>query len=376
MMGKRLTRVCTGRREKATSNGDHEASALLGDSRRSSLSTKSNADSHHLAKDTKPDHTYRDVFSPQSSVNLLAYSVLCLHSVAYDQLLPVFMHHPRQEHTNNPDVQLPFKFAGGFALDSGRIGLLITLYGICGIFVQFFIFPPLARHAGILNCLKGCVITLPILYVLTPFVVLVSSGVMQQVVMMAIMICKSIVVVFAFPCAIIMLTNSAVSMRILATLNGVATSLSALGRAAGLAIDGSTFTLGIDIGYGVLPWWTLALLAVVGAAPVWFLEEKEGFGGEDSDSEDSAGEENGEAAAGNEEEAVISADEDVAVAAADGPPITRVSSRRSRRSSSNHRRISSPIGVRGGVVSAGVRRLSSNLGHSNNGYGAGGTSWH
>ena len=32
------------------------------------------------------------VFSKQSKINLLVYTLLALHSVAYDQLLPVYMH--------------------------------------------------------------------------------------------------------------------------------------------------------------------------------------------------------------------------------------------------------------------------------------------
>ncbi|RAL60437.1 hypothetical protein DID88_000212 [Monilinia fructigena] len=40
----------------------------------------------------------REVFTRQSVINLIAYTFLALHSVSYDQILPVFMHHPRQIH--------------------------------------------------------------------------------------------------------------------------------------------------------------------------------------------------------------------------------------------------------------------------------------
>ena len=41
-----------------------------------------------------------------------------MHSVAYDQLLPVFMHYPAQVNDpSHPQVRLPIKFAGGFGLD-------------------------------------------------------------------------------------------------------------------------------------------------------------------------------------------------------------------------------------------------------------------
>lgn len=58
--------------------------------------------------------SFRQVLTPQSVLILMAYGMMALHSMAFDSLFPVFLHHPKQEIANNPDVQLPFKFAGGF----------------------------------------------------------------------------------------------------------------------------------------------------------------------------------------------------------------------------------------------------------------------
>ena len=228
--------------------------------------------------------TYREVFSRQSSLNLLAYCVLVLHSLAYDQLLPVFMHYPQQtDRSTNPDVRLPFKFTGGFGLNSDRIGLLFTVYGIVGVFVQFFVFPPLARHYGVLPCLKFVTAMFPVAYIITPFTALLPTPTTQQAGILVVMIIKCLAGVFAFPCSVILLTNSAVSLRILGTLNGVAVSTSALGRAAGPAIGGFTFTLGLDKGYGILPWWTLGCFGILGAMAPWWLVEMEGFGDDGKD---------------------------------------------------------------------------------------------
>ena len=69
-------------------------------------------------KPAEPPPSYREVFQHQSNLNLLAYTLLALHSIAFDQLVPVFLHLPPQlDRSTNPDVQLPFKFAGGFGLD-------------------------------------------------------------------------------------------------------------------------------------------------------------------------------------------------------------------------------------------------------------------
>lgn len=116
----------------------------------------------------------KEVFTRQSVINLIAYTFLALHSVAYDQLLPIFLHNPRQVPT--PDnTSLPFKFSGGFGLKANRIGALFTLYGICGCFIQFLIFPPVARRAGVLNCFKACAVTFPIVCFVTPYTALIQN---------------------------------------------------------------------------------------------------------------------------------------------------------------------------------------------------------
>lgn len=86
----------------------------------------SSEDGHHGTQeaneeDQKSIPTLRDVMSKQSCLNLAAYGVLCMHSLCYDQILPVFMHHPVQD-ISNPDVQLPFKFSGGFGI--GKLHIL------------------------------------------------------------------------------------------------------------------------------------------------------------------------------------------------------------------------------------------------------------
>lgn len=158
-----------------------------------------------------------------------------------------------------------------------RIGLIYTLYGTCGMFIQFFIFPVVARHFGVLPSLKVASILFPISYLLTPFSVLFPTTLTQQIAIFPILLLKCFAVIFSFPCMGITLTNSAVSLRVLGTLNGVATSFSAIGRAMGPAIGGWMFSVGLNNGYVILSWWTLAAIAALGAIPVWHIVETDGF---------------------------------------------------------------------------------------------------
>lgn len=280
--------------------------------------------------------------------------------------------------------------------------------------IQFLAFPPLARHYGVLRCLKWCSLTFPLIYIVLPFTALLSTPLTQQVGVFVVMLFKCWCSIFAFPCTTILLTNSAVSLRVLGTLNGVATSVSAIGRAAGPAIGGGTFSWGVKRGYVILPWWTLAFLSALGAIPVFWLVEMDGFGGADvSDSEDDEEDEEdahaedrgllaphgnaGEAAGATSPTDVLVGDdlipESHVVATEDSDelaledesslPVARTS--KTEREEMGARltpraaggaRMTSPLGMRDGVGPGGGRRLSNGLGTTRSGFGAGGTSYH
>lgn len=141
--------------------------------------------------------------------------------------------------------------------------------------IQFLAFPPIAKRLGILRCFKMAAIAQPIIFFLTPFIVLVPEPFKLPAVLL-IMLAKLGSTVFGIPCSTILLTNSASSMSVLGTLNGVATSVSALGRAAGPAIIGFAFSYGVKRGYVIIPWWLLSALALWSVVPAFWIVEQEG----------------------------------------------------------------------------------------------------
>jgi MFS family permease len=217
---------------------------------------------------------YREVFQGQSNLTLGAYFILALHSIAYDQLLPVLMHLPV---TNGP-VNLPLEFSSGLGLDSSRIGLIVAIIGGFAMVCQFTVFPLITTRYGALHCFRAATLLFPISYLITPYLVLMPTSLTRQMAVVAIKLVQGFAGVFAFPCVTILMTNSAKSVRLLGTLNGVATSLSAIGRACGPYLAGSTFTWGVKNNYGIAPWWLLALFAVPGHIITWWLVESDGFG--------------------------------------------------------------------------------------------------
>lgn len=160
--------------------------------------------------------------------------------------------------------------------------------GLAAMILQFGLFPPIARNYGVLNCLKVVTLFYPVAYFLTPFTVLMPTTFLRQLAIFLVMLIKCMAGVFAFPCSTILLTNSARSLRLLGTLNGVATSISAIGRACGPEIAGTAFSYGVKIGYIIIPWWLLAVFALMGHIPCHWLEEMDGFSSDDDDKDEAS----------------------------------------------------------------------------------------
>lgn len=64
----------------------------------------------------KTSSKFKTIFTPQSTLTLIVYGMLAMHSMGFDSLFPVFLHHPQQDLIKSPDVELPFKFTSGFGL--------------------------------------------------------------------------------------------------------------------------------------------------------------------------------------------------------------------------------------------------------------------
>lgn len=70
------------------------------------------------------------------------------------------------------------------------------------------------------------------------------------------------------------ITNVTISSRHLAMVNGAAASFSCLARSIGPLIAGPIFDWGVANKLIVLPFWCLAVVALVGAAQGWLLRER------------------------------------------------------------------------------------------------------
>lgn len=225
------------------------------------------------------EFTWKDVLTSQSQINLLTYGLLATHAVAYDQLLPVLMHLPHLPTMSDESQSLHqtrslsrwLFFTAGFGMNSKTIGLMIMLNGIVGIILQIVLYPPFVKNFGVLFSLKVSSVAFIFLYLTVPFSVLVPSAKGREACLFAAMIVKTALTMIAWPSSTILITNSASSPALLGTLNGVATSVGAVGCTVGPIVCGAMFTVGLANGVVALPWWTLAAFAALATVPVFWI---------------------------------------------------------------------------------------------------------
>jgi hypothetical protein len=188
-------------------------------------------------------------------------------------MLPTFLSNP--EDTPVDSVALPFKFVGGYGLNTREIGVILSVQGLYSMIATVFIFPVVVRRLSALGLFRLLALSYPILYVVTPYLVLLP-GHLRMVGVYIIVIWKCTFATMAYPSLAILLTNSAPSLLMLGTINGVAASTASLCRAIGPTVSGFLFTAGLSTGYSGLAWWCSAIICIGGAILSLSMSDKGG----------------------------------------------------------------------------------------------------
>ncbi|KZL86598.1 major facilitator superfamily transporter [Colletotrichum incanum] len=214
----------------------------------------------------------KKIFTRPVILNIISYGILAFHTMTFDQLFPVFLSTKPDEH---PDTHLPFKFVGGFSMETGPIGVILAVQGVYSMISTVFIFPWVTRRLGPLRLFRMLAISYFMLYLTTPYLALLPEN-FRMVGVYFMVIWKCTFSTMAYPSNAILLTNSAPSLMSLGTINGVAASTASLCRAFGPTISGFIYSLGIQTGYSGLAWWTSGVITIVGAFLSMQLTEPRG----------------------------------------------------------------------------------------------------
>lgn len=193
--------------------------------------------------------------------------------MTFDAMLPTHLSANPEEHREN--WILPFKFVSGYALNTKRIGVILSVQGIYSMIATVFIFPVIVRRLGALRLFRLISISYPILYITTPYLALLPDS-LSMIGIYLLVVWKCTFATMAYPSNAILLTNSAPSLLLLGTINGVAASTASLSRAFGPTVSGFLFSVGLRSGYSGLAWWCTALISVAGAVVSLQMSDKGG----------------------------------------------------------------------------------------------------
>ncbi|OAX85556.1 hypothetical protein ACJ72_00050 [Emergomyces africanus] len=219
---------------------------------------------------SKKSHGFVKAFTPRVTFVILGYGILAYHSVSFDQLMPIFLSSPVSE----IKAELPFKFTGGMALSTKKIGLMLAVQGLYSMVAQLWFFPYVVSRFGTLSAYRFVLCVWPALYLAVPYLVLLPTG-FQIPSVYAALIAKITLHVIAFPSTNILLANSAPSTTVLGSINGVAASTASLSRALGPSVTGYLHSKGLEWGYSGLAWWACGIICLLGAIESFWIGEDE-----------------------------------------------------------------------------------------------------
>ncbi|KAG9242553.1 MFS multidrug transporter-like protein [Calycina marina] len=212
-------------------------------------------------------------FTGQVFLNIVGYGILAYHTMTFDAMLPTLLASNPEEHREN--WMLPFKFVSGYNMTPDRIGSVMAAQGAYSMICTVFFFPFITRRLGALKLFRLISLSYPFLYFTTPYLVLLPDS-LRVAGIYAVLIWKCTFATMAYPSNAILLTNSAPSLLMLGTINGVAASTASLSRAFGPTISGILFAAGLQVGYSGLAWWCSAIIAIAGAIISLRMSDKGG----------------------------------------------------------------------------------------------------
>ncbi|KAK4662766.1 hypothetical protein QC763_603430 [Podospora pseudopauciseta] len=202
------------------------------------------------------------VFSRAVIMVIISYGILAFHTMAFDSLLPVFL--STSPPATEIPAKLPFKFADGFGWDTQTIGFILSVQGVYSLASTRLLFPFVANKIGALRLFKIMSVLYPLLYLFTPYIVLLPDS-LRKLSVYGIVVWKMTFSTLAYPSNAILLANSAPTTLTLGSINGAAAMTASLCRALGPIISGFFYTQGMESGYSGLSWWVAGLVAVMGA---------------------------------------------------------------------------------------------------------------
>lgn len=219
---------------------------------------RSDANGHDNGDPEKP--TFRELLTKPVKVTLSSYVLLMLHAPTFMQLLPIYLSTPPMDNSSHKFL----RFNGGLGLDTGKIGVIMSVLGFVAVVLQLGVYPPLATKLGVARVHQLSLVSFPPAYALIPFLSLLpNSGMTAEVSATALAAVVILGRTFAIPPMAVLVTNASPSRRVLGTLHGLTHSVTSAARCAGPFILGNLYSLGVRLGIVGLAWWIMAGIVII-----------------------------------------------------------------------------------------------------------------
>ncbi|KAJ5090779.1 hypothetical protein N7532_009463 [Penicillium argentinense] len=218
---------------------------------------------------------FRQIFSRNILLTLLAHFLLAFHTSAFNAMTFVFLPAPRAPEDSRQGF---FHFGGGLGLPSARVGLATAIIGFIGLPLQILLYPHIQTKLGTLTSFRIFLPFSPLSYILMPFLVILPR--IPWIVWPSFTLVVSLQVIsrtFALPAAIILVNNCVTDPSILGTVHGVAQSISSGARTLGPLLGGWGLGLGLANNMVGGVWWALAAESLIGWFALWTIYEGKGI---------------------------------------------------------------------------------------------------
>ncbi|OAL34390.1 hypothetical protein AYO20_06233 [Fonsecaea nubica] len=219
----------------------------------------------------KPNLSFRQIFTKNVVLTLLAHHLLAMHVSAFNALVFLFLPAPRSDNTH---ARLPFLFSGGLGLSSDRVGLATAIIGIIGFPLQILLYPSLNSKLGTLPSYRWFLPFSVLAYLIMPYLALIPNKAFLVWPALTVVLAFQVIArTFALPGSTILINNCTPHPSVLGTIHGFAQSVSSGARTLGPTLGGWGLGMGLGGNCVGAVWWVMASIAVLNWSLLWVISE-------------------------------------------------------------------------------------------------------
>ena len=199
---------------------------------------------------------------------VVALGIFTTHSMGYDILLPIFCQ----------DTDTKSGTTGGLGMTIQQVGIVMGVNGVIALVMQAAVFPLLASWMGIWRLFIFVTVGHPLAYLVVPYMNYFRSAGDNWLygALYSCLTIRNFFSILSYPILLILIKEASPSPSCLGKINGLAASTGAACRMVASPLVGYLYGIGTEIHFSGLAWWACALIALMGAAQLpWIQRNKE-----------------------------------------------------------------------------------------------------